>query len=120
MMHKLIVKVALCLFVFGLCLYHSIHQQNQLTRLRMQIPVLAKELKAIHQMSARLRYEIDAFESPQHLLELSRHDAYAHLKHPFEGEVLAVMAGPTLQAQEMKESPMTSNSHLQLATGAHR
>ena len=54
----------------------------------MQIPVLAAELKALEQENVRIKFEIDKFESPDHLLELSKRPEYSHLKHPRQNEVI--------------------------------
>lgn len=119
-MKALIVKVGLCLFAFGICLYQSIDKVNTLTHLQMQIPMLAKELKLLQEENTKLQYEIDAFASPQHLLELLRQDAYAHLKHPYASQVTALASGPSLEVKQPEKSPIPINPRLPLATGAHR
>ena len=119
-MKFLLIKVALCLAVFGVCFYRSIDKQNTLTRMRMQIPRLSKELKSFQEENLKLQYEIDAFASPQHLLELARQDGYAHLKHPYANQVMALAAGPAVKVPEPETTSTTINPRLPLATGAHR
>lgn len=82
------IRIFVCIIVFGATLYAFIDKQNKITKLRMEIPVLASQLKAIEQENLRLKFEIDQFESPDHLLELSRRPEYRHLKHPKLDEVI--------------------------------
>lgn len=72
-----------CILAAGFALFAYIDKQNELTELRLAIPALAKEVKNIHEENIRLKYEIDSFESPIHLMELVRKPEFAHLKHPY-------------------------------------
>lgn len=119
-MRSLLFKAFICLFVFGFCLYNTIDKQNTLTRMRMQIPLLAKQLKEIQEENTRLQYAIDAFESPQHLLELSCQNAYAHLKHPLNSEVSACLAGTAIKPGNQEKVPLPHQPRLSLASGVHR
>lgn len=75
-------QVLICIFVAGLTLYFYIERQNELTELRLTIPALAKEVKQIQEENTRLRYEIEQFESPIHLMELARKPEFSYLKYP--------------------------------------
>ncbi|MFA5250805.1 MAG: hypothetical protein WC371_05310 [Parachlamydiales bacterium] len=70
---------------------------NELTKLKMAVPKVEKEIAALKEENKRLRYEIRQFESPSHLLELSRRPEFAHLKHPLVKDVLKVKEGVALQ-----------------------
>ncbi len=93
---KLLARVLICIFVFGFCLYSCIDKQNELTKLRMQIPDLVKEIRGIEEENTRLQYEIDQFENPQHLMQLARLGEFSHLKHPLVKEVITVPEGIAL------------------------
>lgn len=81
-------QVILCILIAGFMLYFYIDKLNELTELRLAIPALAKEVKQIQEENIRLRYEIDQFESPIHLMELARKPEFSHLKYPSLDEVI--------------------------------
>ena len=85
-----IVQVGICVSVFGWCLYSYMNQQNALTRVKMQLPQVEKEMQMIREESRRLSYQIDLFESPSHLIELAHAPEFSHLKHPILREILTV------------------------------
>jgi hypothetical protein len=93
----MVARILICISVFGLCLYSYLDQQNEVTRLRLQIPVVAKEVKDLKEEDVRLQFEIDLFESPQHLMELIAHHEYSHLKHPLMKQIMQVSEGIALQ-----------------------
>lgn len=82
------VRVLFCIFSAGLTLYFYIDKQNDLTELRLAIPVLAKEVKGIQEENIRLKYEIERFESPIHLIELLRKPEFSHLHYPYVQDIL--------------------------------
>jgi cell division protein FtsL len=81
-------KIFICIFVAALTVYLYIDRQNDLTQLRLTIPMLAKEVKQIQEENIRLQYEIDQFESPIHLLEIARKPEFGHLKYPHLDQVI--------------------------------
>jgi septal ring factor EnvC (AmiA/AmiB activator) len=83
MKSTLITKFLLCLFSLGLCMYLHVEKQNAITKLRLQLPQVAKQTKLIKEEISQLQYEIEQFESPAHLMELAHLPEYSHLKHPF-------------------------------------
>lgn len=93
----IVIRILLCIGVFGGCLYSYLDQQNQLTSLRLHIPVVAKEVKDLNEEDVRLQFEIDLFESPQHLMELMALSEYSHLKHPLTKHVVQLSEGIALQ-----------------------
>ncbi len=89
-MRNLLLRLGICLSVFGFCLYSYLETQNQVTHLKIKLPEVEKELKLIQEENRRLAYQIDQFENPAHLIELAHFPEYAHLKHPLLKEILTV------------------------------
>lgn len=71
-----------------LALYLHIHNQNQLTEMRREIPALQRQVKKIQEENRSLQYVKDSFESPLHLMEMARRPEYSHLKYPYLNEVI--------------------------------
>lgn len=86
----LLVRIFVCIVGVGLLLYAYIDKQNALTELRLQIPQIAKEVKSIQDENHRLEYEIDRFESPIHLMELSRKPEFGHFKYPYSRDIISL------------------------------
>ena len=93
----IVLRLLICIFVFGVCLYFYIDKQNELMQIRIAIPEVRKEIKQIREESTRIQYAIDQFENPQHLIELSRQKAYAHLKHPLAKEIVTLNEAAALE-----------------------
>jgi hypothetical protein len=89
-MKRLLFQVGICLGVFGLCLYSYLEKQNTLTKVKIQLPQMEKEIQLIREENRRLSYQIDQFESPSHLIELAHRPEFSHLKHPILKEILTV------------------------------
>jgi hypothetical protein len=90
MSSAIFIRVLICIALLGVFLYGYISKQNTITELRLQIPIAAKELEAALQENTRLQFEIDRFENPQHLMELSSQPQFSHLKHPLLDEILVI------------------------------
>jgi len=69
-------------------LYIYIDKLNNLTELRLLIPLLAKEVKDIQEKNLELQYEIERFESPSLLMELAQKSEFSHLKNPMLTEII--------------------------------
>lgn len=78
----MLVRLGICITVFGFCLYSYLNTQHFVTQLEIQIPRLEKEIGLIQEEARRLAYEVEIFESPKHLIELASRPEYSHLKHP--------------------------------------
>jgi len=89
-MRNLLLKLGICLSVFGLCLYSYLDMQNQLTELKICLPAVEKEIHLINEENRRLAFELEQFENPAHLIELAHHPEFGHLKHPLLKEILTV------------------------------
>ena len=112
------IRLLVCIFFFGSCLYSYLNMQNSVTGLRLRLPRLAKEIEKIREKNTRLRYEIDQFENPEHLIELARHAEFFHLKHPLSREIINCAEGYAVKNSSNTESIVVSvHSHPKLALG---
>lgn len=84
------VRIVFCIMMIVVFLYAYISKQNSITELRLQIPGISKEQQAIQQENIRLQFEIDQFESPQHLMEMAGRPEFSHLKHPLLDEIIII------------------------------
>ncbi len=114
-----LIRILICIGVFGVSLYSYVDKQNEVTRRRLEIPVIAKEIKDLKEANTRLKYEIDLFESPEHLMELARHSEYSHLKQPMFKEVITMQQGLALEvSSEDTDEKTPSRPKLKFAIGA--
>jgi hypothetical protein len=90
MYQGILLKLGFCLTVFGLCLYSYFDKQNALTQIKIQLPKVEAEIRLVREENRRLRYEIDQFENPSHLIELAHRPEFSHLKHPLLREIVTV------------------------------
>lgn len=97
------VKIFICILAVGVLLFALIENQNQLVAIRMEIPVIEKEMRLIEEENKRLKYEIEQFESPMHLIELAKKPEFSHLKFPHESDVLVLPKPPPLILKEDSE-----------------
>jgi hypothetical protein len=96
----LCMRLFACIFTVGITLYAYIDKQNELTELRLAIPALAKNLRNIQEENVRLKYEIERFESPIHLMELARKPEFGHLKYPYLKDEIALPANKTFSVND--------------------
>lgn len=116
-----LIRILVCIGVIGVFLYSYIDKQNAVTRRRLEIPVLAKEIKDLKEANTRLQYEIDLFESPERLMELARQSQYSHLKQPMLKEILTMQEGLALEVSSEEIEEKTANGtrpKLKFAIGA--
>jgi hypothetical protein len=114
-----LIRMLVCIGVFGIFLYSYIDKQNAVTQRRLTIPVLAKEIKDLKESNTRFQYEIDLFESPEHLMQLASHSEYSHLKQPMLKEILTMPEGLALEvSSEDKEEKASVRPKLKFAIGA--
>jgi cell division protein FtsL len=105
-MSSILFQIFLCLTTLTVCLIRFIERKNELTELGFSIPRLKQEIKAIQEENAQLEYQIQAFESPERLMELAMRQEYSHLKHPLDKEILVLKEASKVQffsPQEEKE-----------------
>jgi hypothetical protein len=114
-----LIRILICIGTCGGFLYSYVDKQNAVTRRRLEIPVLAKEIKDLKEKNSRLQYEIELFESPEHLIELARRSEYGHLKHPMLKEIMTMQQGLALQiSSDEKKEKIATGPRLKFAIGA--
>ncbi len=84
----MLARLFFCLAAAGVAFYAYIAQHNALTELRMEIPKLTKEVRALQENNDRLDLEIRRYKNPDNLLKLSLEPAYTHLRYPAQEEVI--------------------------------
>lgn len=117
----LIVRLLLCLMVSLLFFYQIIQKQNQINYLSLQIPKLNKELKSLGEENLKLRFHIDSFESPDHLMYLVK-SSFSHLYFPENKEVVQLREGIALkhELQDCQKNLRRYKTEPVLAVGANR
>lgn len=96
----LLFRLLICLAFLGSFLYLTIDRQNEITKLRLVIPHIAKEIDEIKEENTRMLFQIECFENPIHLMQLARLNEYSHLKHPMTKEILTVTEGDLITLPE--------------------
>jgi hypothetical protein len=91
------IRLLICIAAVSLTLYKYIDKLNELTELRLSIPILSKEVKDIHEKNLELQYAIEQFESPLHLMELAQKPEFGHLKYPMLADIVFLPEYPTEQ-----------------------
>ena len=90
---EIFIRLLICISFVGIGLYKYIDKLNELTELRLSIPILNREVKEIHEKNVELQYTIDRFESPLHLMEIARQPEFGHLKYPYMNEIIVLPEG---------------------------
>ncbi|MDN3507686.1 MAG: hypothetical protein P0S94_02060 [Simkaniaceae bacterium] len=99
------IRFFICLVTVAMTLFAYLEKQNTITTLAMQIPEKERALKNMQEEITHLRYQIEQFESPEHLLSLVRTNAYSHLKHASTDEVAALDEGIALEMPKAIAEP---------------
>lgn len=114
-----VIQVSLGLVTLGACLFSYLEKQNELTELRIYVPKLVKEIKLIQEANVQLKYQIQTFESPQHLMQLAADSKFSHLKYPLSKEVLVLQEASHLDLpSNTKTEHFSSKVKHTLAVGA--
>jgi hypothetical protein len=87
---RCMIQLGVCVGIFGCCLFSYLEKQNDLTHVKIRLPELEREIASVREEIRRMRYEIDQYENPAHLIELSHRPEFSHLKHPLLKEILTV------------------------------
>lgn len=93
-MSPFLIRILICILMAGITLYAHIEKNNELVELRLAIPLLKRDVKVAQEENIRLQYEIERFESPVHLMELSRKPEFSHLRYPRLNEVSLIPEPP--------------------------
>lgn len=109
--------MSVCLLTLGGCLINYLERQNTLTQLRLYVPKLSLEIKGIQEEISQLKYNIQEFENPDHLLKLASDFSSGYLKHPLEKEILVIQERNSLQSLGAEEEFPALKSNHTLAAG---
>ena len=102
---SLVFRLMICIAAAGATILAYIEKQNELTELRVAIPSIAKEVKALTEENIRLTYEVEQFESPIHLMELKRKPEFSHLKYPYlDNQVFLPKEGLAMEGEKAQMS----------------
>ncbi len=85
---SLFIKIFICILITGFSLYAYIFKHNELTELRLAIPSMTKNIRRIQEENNRLKYEIDSFESPIHLMEIMNMPEFCSLNFGYSQDVI--------------------------------
>jgi hypothetical protein len=114
-----IVQIAVCLVMLGGFLFSYLEKQNELTQIRIYVPKLVKEIRNIREESVQLSYQIQAFESPEHLMKLASDPQFSHLKYPLSKDILVLQETPFIEnVYACKTNVVPSKIKHTLAVGA--
>jgi hypothetical protein len=81
------VQVLTCALSCAGALYSYVRQQNDLTKIRIELPRLSREVRFLEEHNSRLKYEIERFENPKHLMQLAKRPEFSHLRYPLTNEI---------------------------------
>ncbi|BAE81407.1 conserved hypothetical protein [Chlamydia felis Fe/C-56] len=83
-------RLSFCFCFLGSLLYSYINKQNDLTKLRLEIPSLWSTLRQKEQENIALGFLIDKIESPEHLMHIADLPEYQYLQYPAEDRVCII------------------------------
>jgi hypothetical protein len=95
-----LIRFTICIASLGIMLYSYIEKHNNLTEMRIKVPILQKKLTTILNENTHLQFEIEKFENPLNLMEISRKPQYGHLKHPFVSDIICITINKTENESE--------------------
>lgn len=87
---RALISLFFCVAAASVAIYVYIDAQNALTEVKLMIPQVQKELHELKEENKRLRFEAAQFESPEHLMQLSRKPEFSHLKPCFEKDCVKI------------------------------
>lgn len=115
----LFIRLMICIFFLGGCLYSYLNLQNSITQLRISIPELSSEMRRIEEENTHFCYEIEKFESPANLMEIAKKSAFSHLRFPIENAVVTLKQARPIGETESQQKPETRQKPtIHFATGA--
>ena len=118
MRKKAFILQILCFVAVGISLIAYLEKQNDLTDLRLYVPRLVLEIKTIQEENAQLKYQIQEFESPDHLIKMAAAAEFSHLKHPLGKEILVLQDESGLEWSSDLEKNILLKPENTLAVGA--
>jgi len=87
-------KIFIPIAIVAIALYAYIEEHNRLTKMRIEVPELAKKLRLLEEENTRLQFESEKFQNPLHLMELARGPHFSHLRHPYQNDIITIPVKP--------------------------
>ncbi len=81
-MKGLLWRSGACILLLGAFLLHHVERQNELTRLRLEIPQIDMQWRALQERALQLRGKVLSRQTPRALLAQLQKPEFAHLKNP--------------------------------------
>lgn len=81
-MRKGLFKLSICILLLGFFLIAHIERQNELTRLRLQIPQINAKTKVLRESALQMKSRVQKKETPRQLLALLKQPQFQHLHFP--------------------------------------
>ncbi|MBF5051031.1 Uncharacterized protein CLAVI_000658 [Candidatus Clavichlamydia salmonicola] len=82
------VRILICVCGVICFIYNFINQQNIITGIRLEIPILEKELNVLQEENHHLRFMLDKFYNPEHLMMLAELPEFYHLHMVPSNEII--------------------------------
>lgn len=93
-------KILICVISFSVALCAYLNARNDVTSLMIELPRISHELSLIEEKNTILKFEVEKFENPSHLLNLLNTCEYAHLVPTEADTVIAIHAKEGVEAKE--------------------
>jgi len=106
-----VIRLFACIIAIGYFQYIYLQKQHKLTKIRLEIPKIASEYKKTQEENLSLKFEIDRFENPYHLLELAKSKQFSHLKHPLLSEIITISMAKHVVPSKPEEYQATATKH---------
>ena len=88
MNREFLTRLLVCIIALGAFLYAYIDLQNTVTALKMDLPILMKELDILNEENEELTLAIERLENPFKLFKLLNMQEFSHLHFPYDDEVI--------------------------------
>lgn len=86
-MRAIFTRLGICICLFGAFLVRHVQRQNDLTRLRLEIPQIAMQARALEERALQLQEEVGKLQTPKILLEQLDRSEFAHLRAPLPQQI---------------------------------
>lgn len=86
-MRALFARLGICICLFGAFLVRHVQRQNDLTRLRLEIPQIAMQARDLQERALQLREEVGKHLAPKALLDQLDRGLFDHLSVPLPQQI---------------------------------
>lgn len=99
-MRAIFARLGICICLFGAFLMRHVQRQNDLTRVRLEIPQIAMQARALEERSLQLKEEVGKLQTPKVLLDQLDRGEFAHLMAPLPQQIW-IIEGETRSCQPL-------------------